>query len=258
MCKKLCIAVGAVLVGLLIISFTSVGAVMKVKWDETQKYLDSKVPPEAKLKQLNGEIDQIDKDIKKNLDKIASMQVECNKLDDQVAKLREQQTKNRDDIVSLKTTLQSDVKSGAPETVRKLESAVNSYEVRKIELRNKEQLLAAKKEAIELAHQRIGQMREQKDELRLTAVKLEARLEQAKLSRVEDPVNMDDSHLKKGQAIADDLDRQLSKAEEKAKLFEQYGYNTEKGNGKLAPKTKTASEILDAANKALEDNKVSD
>src|SRR6516162_7028837 len=71
MCKKLCIAVGAVIVGLLLITVTGAGTLLHskyVQWKgEYAEWQDKQIPPETKLKMLNEEIAKIDKDIKKHL-----------------------------------------------------------------------------------------------------------------------------------------------------------------------------------------------
>src|SRR5260370_13632221 len=107
MCKKLCLAVGAVIVGLLVITFTGIGTLMQVKWNDTRSWMDRQVPPETQLKQLQVEIDKIDQDIKKNLNKLAAQEVEKDRLEASLTKLKENQTNLRQDITAMSKALDS-------------------------------------------------------------------------------------------------------------------------------------------------------
>src|SRR5947199_8779520 len=91
MCKKLCLATGAVIVGLLVITFTGLGTLAQVKWHDAQKWMDSKVPPETKLKELQVEANKIDKDIKRHLGTLAAQEVEYERLDANLTARKEQQ-----------------------------------------------------------------------------------------------------------------------------------------------------------------------
>jgi hypothetical protein len=264
MCKKLCIAVGAVIVGLLVITFTGLGTLMQVKWNETRNWMDKQVPPETQLKQLQIETDKIDQDIKKNLGKLATQEVEAERLEASLNKLKDNQTALREEIAAMTTVLGS--KEASKETfvvyngkkVRpselalRLESKVNDYEMHKSEIKTREQLLASKRQSLELAHQRIREMKEQKEELRVTIAKLETRIEQVKLKQVDCPVSMDDSQVSKCHALADKLDRQLAEEEKKSELMKIYGYDKAPKNS--VREEKTTDDVLKAAKKALQDD----
>jgi hypothetical protein len=52
MCKKLCLATGALIVGLVVITFTGLGTLAQVKWHDASRWMEKQVPPETQLKQL--------------------------------------------------------------------------------------------------------------------------------------------------------------------------------------------------------------
>jgi multidrug efflux pump subunit AcrB len=259
MAKKLSIAVGAVIVGLLVITFTGVGTVLKVKLDDACVWMDKQVPPETQLKNLRAEIDKIDKDIKKNLSKLAAMEVECDKLEANVTAMKEDQTKLRSDITKMSEALDGKTEKVSfngrnyrtSELTIKLESAVNTYEVRKTDIKTKDQLLTQKRQSLDLAHKTISDMRDQKEKLRVMAAKLETRIENVKLKQVDCPISMDNSQVSKCNALAEKLDRILAEEEKKTELFDRYGYG-KKSN--VVSDEKSKEDVLQAAKRALQDD----
>jgi hypothetical protein len=262
MCKKLCLAVGAVIVGLVVITFTGLGTLAQVKWHAAQQWMDSKVAPETKLQELRVESNKIDKDIKKHLGTLAAMEVEYERLDKDLTARKKTQTSLREDIASMNAALDSKevhvVWNGQTYRqsylVQKLESKVHDYENGKSVLKTQEQILASKRQALELAHQRISAMREQKEEIRVTIAKLEARIEALKLKQADCPFDVDDSQAQKCKALANQLDEQISKEEKKAELFAKYGYDKPNKGVFEQEKKKTIDEVRQSAKKALQDD----
>jgi chromosome segregation ATPase len=260
MCKKLCLAVGAVIVGLLVISFTSLGTLAKVKYNDWQQWADRQVPPETQLKQLQVEASKIDNDIKKNLGKLAAQEVEAERLENNLTTMKDDQTKLRTDIAAMTKALDSKEQKVSwngrtyrpSELAVRLESKVNDYELRKTEIKTRDQVLASKRQSLELAHQRINEMREQKEKLRVTIAKLEARIENVKLQQVDCPIECDGSQVNKCNVLADKLDRQLAEEEAKTRLYKTYGYDKKKESS--VREDKTIDEIQQAAKKALQDD----
>ena len=227
MCKKLCLAVGAVIVGLVVITFTGLGTLAQVKWHQAQQWMDSKVSPETKLQELKAEQIKIDKDIKKHLGTLAAMEVEYERLDANLTAKKEAQAKLREEIAAMNKALDS-----------------NDQYV---------QYNGKKYRPSELAHQRIRAMREQKEELRVTIAKLEARIEALKVKQVDCPFDVDDSQVNKCKALADKLDEQISKEEKKAELYATYGYDKPYKGG-INDNSKTVDDVRQAAKKALQDD----
>jgi chromosome segregation ATPase len=260
MCKKLCLAVGAVIVGLVVITFTGLGTLAQVKWHEANRWMEKQVPPETQLKRLQAEISKIDGDIKKNLGKVAAQQVEVERLEANLAAVKEQQAKLREDIAVMTKALDSKEqpiqyngkKYRPSELAIRLDSKVSEYETLKTSIKTKEQVLAAKRQSLELAHARINEMRVQKDQLKETAAKLETRIEKVNLERMDCPVDLDGSQVSKCRELADKLDRQLAEDEAQAKLLKQYGYDKDRKT--VTHDEKTIDEIQQAAKKALQDD----
>jgi len=260
MCKKLCLAVGAVIVGLLVITFTGIGTLMQVKWHETRNWMDRQVPPETQLKQLQVEISKIDQDIQKNIKKVSAQEVEKDRLESNLAKLKDDQAALRAEITAMSKSLDSTETKVAykgrnfskSELAMRLESRVNDYDRNKTELKTREQLLAAKRQGLDLAHQRLREMKNQKEELRVLAAKLEARIEDVKLKQVDCPVSIDQSQVSKCRALAEKLDRQLAEEEKNSELLKVYGYD--RPTTSSLSDEKSPEDVLKAAKKALQDD----
>jgi chromosome segregation ATPase len=261
MCKKLCLAVGAVIVGLSAIAFIPKVANKADKVWTSISHWANDVSPEDQLKQLRAETDKIDQDIKKNLGKLAVQEVEAERLEASLNKMKDNQTALRTKITAMNKALDSKETKVSfnnrtyrqSELASRLDSKVSEYERIKTEVKSREEALNSKRQMLELAHQRIGEMRKQKEVLSVDIAKLEARIERIKLKQVDCPVSIDESQVSKCRALADKLDRQLAEEEKKTELLEKYGYEKE-SNSQSVREEKTVDEIRQAAKKALQDD----
>src|SRR5262249_16802624 len=174
---------------------------------------------------------------------------------------KEAQAKLREDIAAMNKALDGNEqfvmwngkKYRPSELALRLETKVHDYENGKSVTKNQEQILASKRQALELAHQRISAMREQKEELRVTIAKLEARIEALRVKPVECPIEVDDRQVSKWKALADKIDRQIAEEEKKADLYAKYGYD-KPNKGGINDNSKTVDEVRQAAKKALQED----
>jgi chromosome segregation ATPase len=265
MCKKLLIAAVAVFVGLMVIRKTEFGTYLQNRFKEIRTSLKSQVPPEAKVRQLEEEIGKIDKDIRKHVSNLAGMEVEYKKLAKNVEGLKEKQTSLKDDVSAMLKVLDGNDKTTKfvsfngqdyrrGELTNKLERSVRLLENNKSELRVKEEQLKARKQALEVAHQRIGEMKEQKDNLIVLAEELKTQLEILKLAQLQNKVeDIDNTQVSRCNELAREVETQILKLQEEQRLLVKYNLNPpapsfEKEN------TKPTANVLQAARKALEDD----
>jgi hypothetical protein len=269
MCKKLVLAVGAVIVGLLVISFTGVSSLLTVKWNETRGWMQRQVPLETQIETLKVDASKIDGDIKKNLGKLAAQEVEVDRLEANVLAMKDKQASTKADIAAMSKALDSKETKVAyngrtyrqSDLTLKLESALNTYEISKAEIKTKEQVLAQKRQALDLSHQRISDMRTKKEQLRVSIADLERRIEALKLKQIDSPVDVDNSAVSRCNALVDQLNKEIAVQEKEADLLHQYGYDKEREKYNVR-ENKTREDVLQAAKKALQDDdedvKVSD
>jgi chromosome segregation ATPase len=264
MFKKLVLAGLAVFIGTAVIRHTSLGSFVHVMWKDARQAVERQVPPEVQIRQLQVEVDKIDRDIKDNLSKLARQEVDCEALDANVASLKDAQAALKAEIVAMAASLDAKtdkvafkgkpISTGA--LARKLDNATTLYESKRGELKSKEQLLGSKKQALEAAHARIGEMRDQKDKLRVTVGQLEARLQLARLNATRTNVELDDSQVTRCKQLADSIAKRLALEEKEQELQSQYGFRAELPH--MEKDAKPTADVLKAAKKALEEDEAGD
>lgn len=263
MCKKLVLAAVAILVGTAVVRHTSFGSLAQVWWHDAKRAVERQVPPEVQIKQLEVEVGKIDRDIRNNLSRLAAQEVATQNLEEEVAKLRESQTAFRANIDAMAQGLKkidgtkdrvavNGHNYRASELAIKLEAEVAKFENKKSELKSKEKVLDLKKQALEAAHDRISAMADQKERLRVTIAKFEARQELNRLNAMRDGVgiDLDDSQVARCNEMVTRINTRLAEEDKRLELEIKYGY------ANAAPKvepTKPTAEILKAASKALEE-----
>jgi chromosome segregation ATPase len=254
MCKKIAIAAFAIGVGVLLLSRVSL---VRVLWNDSKSWVARQVPPEVKLKEIKSEVDKIDNEIKKNLSKLAKMEVETKMLDEEVVGLRERQHNLRTDISAMNQKLDGATAKVSfqgqefrvSDLTRKLDMAVTDYKNTRDRLTSKAALLADKRQALEAAHNRISSMRNQKEELRTLVSKLETEIEVVKQKRTESRVEIDNSQISHCRQLINELQTRLRQDAEETRLLEHYGYKQPTAhptdNGKTPEEVrKSAREVL--------------
>jgi chromosome segregation ATPase len=256
MCRKIAIAVGAVLLGLVIVTYTSLPSLVHVKCNDVMSWMDRQVPIETKIKQLRLETDKIDNEIKANLGKLAKLEVETEKLEQNVVTLRNEQADRKKDISAMATKLETKTEQVSKKDLRgltdQLDLAVNNFQVKDAKLKSMEKLLEVKRQTLEAAHQKISAMKDQRDELRVTIAKLETRKELVDIKTQQSTIEISDSRISHCRQLANDINTQLSEKEKLADLNVQYGFS---GKAVIAEKdAKNAQEVLKSAKKVLSDD----
>jgi chromosome segregation ATPase len=262
MFRKIAIAVGAVLLGLVIVSYTHLPSLCHVKWNDATAWLDRQVPIETKIKQLRVETDKIDNEIKANLGKLAKLEVETQNLEQNVVALKNEQTDRKAEIARLATDLEkkSEQVAGNRKDIKpltsKLDLAVSTYEVKDAKLKNLESLLTAKRQTLEAAHQKISAMKDQRDELRVTIAKLETRKELVDIKTQQSTVQFSDSKIADCNRLAKEIGDQLSEKEIYADNLRKFGFMD--GTPAAEKEGKNVKDVLKSAKKVLSDNSQED
>jgi len=256
MLKKILIAAVAVVAGLVVVNRSTL---IKALWHDAKCCMERQVPVEVQLKQLNVEIDAIDKDIKKNLSKLAAQEVDVKLLEDRVEAMKTRHGKLRADIGDMQNVLEGRTEKVAfrghkyrtPELTRKLDMAVNDFNNLKEQIKSNEALLTDKKRTLEAAHSRISQMRNKKEEFRLVAARLETQVEQLKAQQMNSRVEIDDSQVTRCNELVHKIKVRLETDKKTAQLMADYGYNTPEVTADKD--AKTTEEVLKSARQALQD-----
>jgi len=256
MFRKVAIAVGAVLLGMVVVCYTSLPSLIHVKWNDSMAWLDRQVPIETQIKQIKLESEKIDNEIKANINKLATMEVAAQNLEQQVVTLKEEQVGRKQQMAKLASTLQNETQKVALREhnakVNELDLLVTNYEVKSVKLKSMEDLLSAKRQTLEAAHQKIGAMKDQRDQLRVSIAKLESRKELVDIKTQQCQVQISDSKINEINALLKKVNDRLNEQETKAALYAKYGYSD--APAVADTNAKNAQVVLERANNVLKDD----
>jgi len=254
MFKKLLIAAVAVVAGLAVLNLSLV----KVWWKDCCHSAKSLVPPEVQLKQLNHEIGNIDKDIKKNIGRLAAMEVEVKQLEKDVKGQRVQLGELKSDMTAMQKSLED--RSGrvafhgdkvdAADLTRKLDRTVTHYTSLKEKTKIQDKLLEEKKRTLEAAHARLTEMFNEKEKLTLLSARLAGHIEATKMKSMGTSIEFDDSAINRCHEIAKDIETRLDIVDHETALRSKYLGS----NSTSAVEGKSREDVLKAARKALDED----
>jgi hypothetical protein len=260
MLKKILIAAVAVVIGTVVL--TKVTKISPLVWlKDCCGSVRNMVPPEVQLKQLKSEIDAIDKDIDKNLGKLARMDVDVSMFAEDLQGKRERVAHLRADISDMQKSLKEDRervafrghKVDADDLTRRLDMNVTEYTCLKEQVKTQENILAEKKKTLVAAKNRISEMKNEKEKLRLLAAKLESHLEVVKMRQIQNQVvDFDESAVSQARQTAKDIETRLREAEKVLEYKNQFGVANKSQLEK--EETKSRAEVLKAARAALQDD----
>jgi len=258
MCRKIAIAVGAVMLGLVILYYTPVASLVKVAWNDTTSWLDSQVPVETRIKQLKLKADQLDGEIKANCDKLAKMEMEIRGLEQQVASLKTDQSKRKAEITAKAEQLRSANEKVSlrdkTKLTNELDVAVSAYEVKDIKIKSLQDMIVAKRETLDAAQKKVADMRDLKDQLYLTIAKLETRKELVDIKTQQSQIQVSDSLMSECNALAKKIDDQLTERELQVENYKKFGVAGDNGTVITEKEAKPAKDVLLRVNKILADD----
>ncbi len=260
MLKKLLIAVVAVIAGTAVL--TKVTKISPTVWfGDCCRTARHMVPPEVQLKQLKADVENIDKDIDKNLGTLARMATEVDNFADSLARDRDRQAHLRTDIHDMQKSLKDQNErvnfrgrnTDADDLTRSLDMAVTEFTCLKEKVKTQEKILAEKKRTLTAAKARISEMKNEQEKLRLLAVRLEHQLELVKMKQIQNQVtDFDNSALSRAQQNAKDVETRLREIEKLIEYKKEFGRTDT--TGLETEKSKSRAEVLDAAKAALRDD----
>jgi chromosome segregation ATPase len=254
MLKKLLIAAVAVIAGLVVL--TKVTKISPMVWfGDCCRSARNMVPPEVQLKQLKADIDNIDKDIDKNLISLAHMRTDLDNYAEDLARTRDRQAHLFTDIRDMRKSLKDGDekvvfyrggKKEADDLTRDLNMTVTEYSCLKEKVKTQEKILAEKRRALETAKTRIAKMKNQQEELRLLAVQLEHELDLLKMKQAENQIaDFDDSALSRAQQTAKDVKTRLREIQNLITYKKEFG-RTETIQAEPAPNREEVNRKADA------------
>lgn len=260
MFKKLLIAAVAVIAGLVVL--TKVTKISPKVWlGDCCRTARRMVPPEVQLKQLKADIDNIDRDIDKNLATLARMAAEVDQFADNLAQERDRLAHLRADIRDMQKSLKEQTqwvvyrgrKTDADDLTRRLDMAVTEYTCLKEKVKVQNTIFAEKKNTLASAKKRITAMKNEQEKLRVLAVRLDHELELVKMKQIQNQVtDFDDSALSRAQQNAKDVEMRLREIEKLIQYKKEFGRTDTTQLETIQGKSR--EEVLHAAKEALRDD----
>src|SRR5262249_27377549 len=122
-------------------------------------------------------------------------------------------------------------------TADKLDDLVKDYDRKQQELQTLEEVLASKREMLNVRKQHIAAMRQQHLELEKTAAQLATRLEKARLQQTEDRNSNESVQFDRCQELITKVERDLKRMEKEGELLTEFGYRTTKPVSKTSRPT---------------------
>lgn len=263
MLKKLLIATVAMIAGTVVLSkVTHISP--KIFFGDCCRSVRNMVPPEVQLKQLKADIDNIDKEIDKNLGTLARMATEVDQFSDDLVCNRNRQAHLKADIRDMTQVLKDQAervvyrgrKTDADDLTRKLEMAVTEFKCLKEKVNVQEKIYTEKKRTLSAAKDRITAMKNEQEKLRVLAVRLEHELELVRMKQIQNQVtDFDDSALSRAQHNAKDVETRLRQIEKEIEFRKEFGRTDTTVLETI--KGKSREEVLHDAKAALQnDNNV--
>jgi len=262
MCKKIGIAVLAVVAGLFILNNTRLGSYGWTAWNKAKKSVKAQVPLEFELERVRQQVSQLVPDMKQNLSKVAEEIVAIENMKEEIAVTKANLGKQREKV----RVMTDELKSGnervsfegrnynRPRLAERLAADLKSCQVCEDELNVKEQMLENRERSLESERAKLASMRQQKQELEVRISKLEADLKAVRLAQTKSKFHIDDSRLSEIKRSLADIQNRLRVEQVENDLHGQFnndGTGLEKTNGKV----KNPADVIKDAESYLGDKK---
>src|SRR6266511_1288801 len=163
MCKKVGIAVGAVVLGLaalfLFKPHSKVASFLDYLWTNASVSVEGVVPLDVELDRINHEVERLSDDIKANFSKVAQEEVAVNKLKKEIDKSKAALNRDEQLILQMKKDLDAGTKTitydgkeySREKVATQLAQAWESFKVGEGTLKTKEKILEQKQAQVDAA-----------------------------------------------------------------------------------------------------------
>ncbi|MHC4399135.1 MAG: hypothetical protein ACYTG0_05580 [Planctomycetota bacterium] len=231
MIKKAIIGTGLVVVVALLLFGTHVVSYVRTSVACVGEALHDSVPIDFQIKRARGLIEDLDPDIRDNLQAIAKGQVDVERRARGLAEAEASLAKAKADIDRLTEDLKSDevaFKYARQQTFTRdqvqadLRNRFECYKTSKATLEAKQGIYQARVQRLEADRKRLNGILAEKQELQVKVENLEARLQMIAAAQTISDSNFDDSRLARAKELIDDLDAQLEVEQRMVDIGGQY------------------------------------
>lgn len=179
------------------------------------------VPIEFELERARQMIKDLDPEIRKNMHEIAKEEVEVAKLSHEVGAKETKLAQAREEILQLKTDLDEGhsyyVYAGqqysSDEVQANLKSRFERFKTEEATTDTLHKMLAARETGLTAARQKLTEMRNAKEQLKVDVANLESRLKMVEVAQTTSEYNFDDSKLSRTKELIGDIGTRIEVAE---------------------------------------------
>jgi len=211
-------------VGILVVGSLGVATTwsyIKTGWRKVGTSIREATPIAFDLERLNGELKDLEPEIRRNMGVVAQLEVETENLEQDIARLEEGQAQSLAEMKKLREVL-GEAKSQYQfagqvykrnEVEADLARRMDRYEVREAELAAKKQLLVERQRHLESAKKKVEAYRQQYDQLKLKAESLAGQLKALEATQSAGSVAVDQSRLGRAKELAKEIETRIRVAQ---------------------------------------------
>jgi DNA repair exonuclease SbcCD ATPase subunit len=246
MCKKILIAVVAIVVGLAVVKGTWFGSHLKHTFRSVGQNLQDRVSPEQEISRLRMELASLKQDDEKHLDKVARMEVAVNKLQSEINDIKTNLAKEESRIRGLHTELAGSefvVHNGSKVTKDELRLEALAFQAAEENFKSKEKNLEAKKKHLSIEKTKLTELRTVREKMATELQQMETLLAEERQADATRSVTIDDSKYQRLRKDMESVKERIEVLRKKRQLRGELGWDD-----KSAKKAETNA----AADKYLE------
>jgi hypothetical protein len=202
MMKKMLFVGGGLLLLAGLVFGRSLPSYVSTAWDKGHQAVRDATPVSFDLDRLRGMVKQLDPEIRHNVHAIALEEIQVERLQAQIASDEEKLAKDKADILTLKSDLESNsqfVYSGRTYTADQVRADLKNrfvrFETNEATLKSRKEILAARLAGLDSAREKQKEVEAQRLQLDAEIAALEARQKSVEVAQTASKINVDDSHL---------------------------------------------------------------
>jgi len=200
MSKKVLIAAAAIVVALVVVKGTWLGSHLRMNACKVGSYLKSSVPPEDEIKRLQMEVQNLQKDDDKHVDKVARMAVDLEKMEREVARLKANLVREEGRIREVRKEMGEStfvVYGGSRYTRDDLRLDAQAFKTAEDNLKSKEETIAAKRRHLTLEKKKLSELQTTRNQMLNDLQRLETALAEERQAQASNESSIDDASYRK-------------------------------------------------------------
>jgi multidrug efflux pump subunit AcrA (membrane-fusion protein) len=229
--KKILVVGVLILGGLWACKKTNLCSYASTLWAKGQRAVKNQVPRQFELDRIRNEVEKLDGDVRAMLGPIAEKQAALKRLEREVKNARANRDTMRENLLGLTKQVEAgtepitwnDQDYTLDQAKAKLSREFVLFKALNTSLKTREQLLAAQQQSLQLAHEQLRRIAEQKGHFEARLAQLEATEEYLNLQQISSPLRIDEGRVADIKKTLDEIEQGQETAKEQRILENQYG-----------------------------------